>query len=121
VTKKKDEAELQTFRIADVKRPEVRSLGSAGGGGKKGAPDQEAAPTGSVGFPAIERRLENGTIDDIANELSPAYEKLEALATGGDMKARAGAKKAMAAYERTADLFEYLFQTKAALQGEPQK
>lgn len=109
---KKDDEGLATFRIADVKRAEVRSF-------KKPQDSTEsAAPSGpSVGFPAIEQRLERGTIEDLAEELRPAYEKLEALAQKGEMRGRTNAKKAMAAYERTADLFEYLFETKAALQG----
>jgi hypothetical protein len=116
VTKKKDDPELATFRIADVKRPEVRSLA----GPKKGEQDEEPQSM-SVGFPAVEGRLERGTIDDLANELSPSYQKLEEIALGKDQRLKGAAKKAMAAYERTADLFEYLFETKAALQGNPQK
>ena len=108
MTKKKDE--LSSFRIADVKRPEVRSFQKQSGGS-----GGEAPVSTSVGFPAIEQRLEQGSIDDLADELRPSYEKLEALIDGGDLKAKAAAKKAMAAYERTADLFEYLFETKSAL------
>lgn len=110
MTEKKTD-DLGSFRIADVKRPEVRSF-------KKFGKEEEAPPpSATVGFPAIESRLESGTIEGVADELRPSYEKLEELTTKGDMKSRASAKKAMAAYERTADLFEYLFQTKSALQG----
>jgi hypothetical protein len=107
MTEKKPE-DLGTFRIADVKRPEVRSFKKA---------KEEAAPAVSVGFPAVEARLEKGTIEQLAEELRPSYELLEELATGGDIKVRGAAKKAMAAYERTADLFEYLYETKSALSG----
>lgn len=109
---KKDKG-LSSFRIGDVKRPEVRSFTKAQkGGGAEQPPD---AP--SAGFPAIEARLEKGTIEEFAETLRPSYEKLEALASSPDMKARAAARKVMAAYERVADLFEYLFETKANLQA----
>jgi hypothetical protein len=102
---------LGSFRIADLRRPVVR-----GGGGKAPAAPEPAAAS-SIGFPAVERVLESGSIEALASSLRPSYEQLDALATGGDMRARAAAKKAMAAYERTADLFEYLFETKRTLEG----
>lgn len=112
MTKRSDgEGELGSFRISDKKRPEVRSFA------KKGGKAQEAAPSPSVGFPAIEARLEAGSIEDLAEELRPSYERLDELLGKSDLKAKAAAKKAMAAYERTADLFEYLYETKAALTG----
>lgn len=114
MTKKKDE--LSSFRIADVKRPEVRSFTKAEEGGQPGVTKEASA---SVGFPAIEARLERGTIDELADELRPSYEKLEALSESGDMKTKAAAKRAMAAYERAADLFEYLFETKATMTKTP--
>lgn len=104
------EDELKGFRIGDKRRPEVRGQVSAVGA--KGTVP-EASP--SAGFPAIESRLEQKTVDEVAEELRGSYEKLEALADGGNMKEKAAAKKAMAAYERTADLFEYLYLTKEAL------
>lgn len=106
-----DDKSLGSFRIGDLRRPEVR-----GSGNKPAAPEAEAPAGPSVGFPAVEVRLEKGSIEALADELRPSYEKLEALVAEGDMKEKAAAKKAMAAYERTADLFEYLFETKAALQ-----
>ena len=105
----KDE-DLGTFRIADKRRPEVRSFQRPGT--KKAEPE----PSPSVGFPSIEQRLESGTIDTLAEELRPSYEKLDAIATS-DPKQKANAKKAMIAYERCADLMEYLFATKEALRN----
>ncbi|MCK6546790.1 hypothetical protein L6R52_13145 [Myxococcota bacterium] len=113
----KKEGELTTFRIADRKRPEVRSFAKPTSGAK-----QEEAQSSSVGFPAVESRLEAGSIDDLVAELRPSYEKLEELSTKGDMKTKGAAKKAMGAYERTVDLFEYLHQTKSTLaSGGPSK
>ena len=101
---------LSSFKIGDMRRPEVRSL-------KKPQKEEAAAQEEpvSVGFPSVEQRLEKGTIDDLADELRPSYEKLEALLESKDMKKKAAAKKALSAYERTADLFEYLFETKSAI------
>ena len=103
--------ELSSFKIGDLKRPEVKSF-KRGSASKSTDPEPEAA---SVGFPAVESRLESGTAESLAEELRPSYEKLEELATGGDMKQRAAAKKALIAYERTADLFEYLYATKDSI------
>jgi hypothetical protein len=107
----KDE-DLGTFKIADKRRAEVRSFQRPGT--KKAEPE----PSPSVGFPSIEQRLENGSIETLAEELRPSYEKLEALASG-DQKQKGNAKKAMIAYERCADLMEYLFATKEALRSPP--
>lgn len=106
----KDE-DLGSFKIGDVRRAEVRSFQKAGPG------EPEPQESLSVGFPSIEERLENGSIEDLAEELRGSYEKLEDLVQNGDMKEKAGAKKAMVAYERCADLMEYLFDTKQALQS----
>ncbi len=106
----KDKDELSSFRIGDLRRPEVKNYNKQA----PAAPEEEE-PQESVGFPAVEQRLENGTIDDLAEELRPSYEALEEMALEGDMKQKAAAKRAMAAYERTADLFEYLFETKSAM------
>jgi hypothetical protein len=104
------EDELKGFRIGDKRRPEVRGQQSAVG--VKGTVP-EASP--SAGFPAIESRLEQKTVEEVAAELRGSYEKLEALAESKNKKEKAAAEKAMAAYERTADLFEYLYLTKEAL------
>ena len=100
---------LGSFRIGDKRRPEVRARGRGADKGPVEAPS-------SAGFPAIEQHLEGGSIEALADELRGTYAKLEALAAESkSMKDRAAAKKALAAYERTADLFEYLFATKSQL------
>ncbi len=105
------EDELSRFKISDRRRPEVRAFGAK----SSAPPAAEAEPAASSGFPAVEERLEHGTIESVTDELRAVYEKLEALANGKDLKLRGPAKKAMAAYERTADLFEYLFTTKSSI------
>ena len=110
MAKDDDENDLGTFRIGDKRRPEVRSFQ------RPGTKRAEPEPSPSAGFPSIERRLENGTIEALADELRPSYEKLEELASK-DPKQKGNAKKAMIAYERCADLMEYLFSTKEALRN----
>ena len=105
----KDE-ELSSFKIGDLKRPTVRTTqarSDSEGGGEEYVE--------SVGFGTIEARLEGSSVDAVADELSESYGKLEEMAGSGPLKIKGGAKKAMAAYERTADLFEYLFATKDAI------
>jgi len=106
---------LSSFKIGDLKRPEVRNY-------QKASVEADEAPADegpSAGFPAVEALLEGGTIDSVADTLRASYEQLEEMASSGDMKSKAAAKKSLAAYERTADLFEYLFDTKSALQSPP--
>lgn len=107
------EDELSRFKISDRRRPEVRAFGAKGAAPAAAEPEAAA----SAGFPAVEARLEKGSIEAVADELRAVYEKLEELSTGKDMKLRGPAKKAMAAYERTADLFEYLFATKSSIRS----
>lgn len=98
---------LSSFRIRDLKRQPATSKART-----------EAPAEGSLGYPAIEAQLEQSDMETLIESLRASYSLLESQSQTGDMKTRSQAKRAMAAYERTADLFEYLFQTKAALQAE---
>ena len=99
---------LKNFKIGDVRRPQVKSY--------QRTVEADDEPAGdSTGFAAIEARLEGGSPDSIAEELSGSYEQLETIAAGGAMREKGAAKKALAAYERTADLFEHLFATRESL------
>lgn len=98
-----------SFRIGDVRRTQLR------GGGRSSPPP--TPEENSVGFPAIEGWLERGTMDELVDAMRPRYEALEGLATSGGIREKGGAKKAMGAYERVADLFEYLYSTKDSLHG----
>ncbi|MCC7385552.1 MAG: hypothetical protein IT384_27130 [Deltaproteobacteria bacterium] len=109
---KKDDpdSDLPTFRVADVRRPVVRT----------GKPNEKpgaagAEPPPSAGFPNVEAVLESSSIEEVAEQLRKSYEQLEEIALGKNAKLKGSAKKAMAAYERAADLFEYLFSTKASI------
>jgi hypothetical protein len=108
-----EDEKLAGFKISDVKRAEVRTYKSAV---PKDQADEPSEQGPSTGFASIEQRLENASIEAVADEIRSTYEKLEEMAGQGDMKAKAAAQKSMAAYERTADLFEYLFATKTSIQ-----
>jgi hypothetical protein len=108
-----DDDKLDGFKISDMKQAKVHSF-------HKTVPAQAsqdtAGPTQGSGFENIERRLEAGSIEELADEIRETYQKLEDMSGSGDMKTKSAAQKAMGAYERTADLFEYLFATKQTLQ-----
>ena len=106
--------DLQSFRIGDRVRPHVRASRPPA----SEEPGALAEAEASVGFPHIERVLESRSVEDVAEMLRDSYTRLEALTGASDRRTKAAAKKAMAAYERVADLFEYLFETKAALQND---
>ncbi|CAN0576880.1 unnamed protein product [Laminaria digitata] len=103
--------DFSTFKIGDMRRASVRP----------NKPVSKATPAASeeepLGFPAVEAHLESGSVESVAEALRASYEQLDDMSTGSDMRKSGAAKKAMGAYERSADLFEYLFQTKDALQN----
>lgn len=109
-----NDSELKAFKVKDLRRPEVRASGAV-------APEGESLPTDhestSAGFPTVEGVLDSQTLDEAIDGLKPSYQALEALIASGDIRAKGRAKRAMAAYERVADLLEHLYQTKAALEA----
>jgi len=107
-----DDKDLKGFKISDLKTPQVRSFNKTVPAADKQA---RAAAEADSGFEHIEKLLESSTIEEVADKIRGTYEKLEEMAANGDMKSKASAQKAMIAYERTADLFEYLFATKESI------
>lgn len=70
----------------------------------------------SVGFARIEKLLEATSPDDVSSNLTSILGDLEVFDSGATTpKDKAASKRAMAAVERAADLMDYLFQTKAAM------
>lgn len=104
-----------TFKVGDMRRPSLRTTSKPGGQPTATAVDDEP----SLGFPAVEALLETGSVESVAEELRGSYDQLEAMSLSKDMRKKGAAKKAMGAYERAADLFEYLFQTKSTMQNPP--
>jgi len=112
------EKALGNFKISDaVKRPVTPSSASQmaqqGGGKKKGGSKLELEEAPSAGFPNLEKLIESDSLDKAG--LAARRKALEDLAKKGDNKAKAGAKKALTAYDHVEDLLDYLWDTKARL------
>ena len=106
--------ELKSFKIGDMQ---------AGAPAGPVTPKQASAPTPesqSVGFARIEKLLEAETPDGVSTQLSSILGNLEQFDAGATTpKDKSASKKAIAAVERAADLMDYLFQTKASMEGNP--
>jgi len=100
--------DLKSFKISDA-TPKGQSRQ-----GKKVA--EESGPPPSVGFPSIEAQVEHD--GPAMAGLDERYDRLEALSKSGSNKEKAGAKKAMLAYERTHALLTHLLNTKQELSGD---
>ena len=103
---------LESFKISETRKP-------GGAKPKKAKEKKEAGPEGtqSVGFARIEKILENDAAATVTENLSKLLQSLEEFDRGAKTnKDKAAAKKAVIAVERTADLLDYLFQTKASMQ-----
>lgn len=101
---------LEAFKIGDTQKPTVARRSPA-------KPIKEEPESRSLGFGRIERMLENETPESVSSALNHMLGALHELEAKGGMKEKAAAKKAMIAVERTADLMDYLFQTKVALES----
>ena len=106
------EKKLESFKIGDTQKAGVAKP-------KKGSEKQEDTPQSqSVGFARIEKILENddaATMSENLSKLINSLDEFEKKATTN--KDKAAAKKAIVAVERTADLLDYLFQTKTQMQS----
>ena len=103
---------MDSFRIGDTQRVSVAKP-------KRPAKPDRAAESQkhSLGFNRIEKILENDEAANVAEKLGnllQALEQYEQQATA--QKDKAAAKKAIVAVERTADLLDFLFQTKSSMQ-----
>jgi hypothetical protein len=110
------EKELKDFKIGDaVKRPVTpQSAAQQAPSKKKDKPEKQESA--SVGFPNIERIIEADSLD--VSGLKARVGALDELAKKGDMKQKPAAKKALLAYQRSQELLDYLWSTKAALAGQ---
>jgi len=104
---------LDSFKIGDSHRPGLSKPAERGGSGQPGSEESF-----SMGFARIEGMLEKEdpvAVGESLNELLAALQQLSE--TGKNNKEKLAAKKAMIAVERTVDLIDYLFQTKAAMEA----
>ena len=104
---------MESFKIGESRKPSVSS--------PKRAQAQAAQRTDtekfSLGFGRIEQILEADDAATVSEELNKILEALEQFERQAKTpKDKAAVKKAIVAIERTADLLDHLFQTKAAMQ-----
>ena len=103
--------DLESFKIGSTHQPGISSPVSS----HKNEPSSPAE--GSLGFPRIEKLLENEDPGDLSVKLNKLINDLEAFHENADSNQdKLAANKAMGAIERVADLMNYLFQTKANLE-----
>lgn len=96
--------QLKSFKASDVQQKPLPRSG-------KGKQSEAAAV--SAGFPTIESVVEKEQLD--LSGLQQRLELLHELADEGTAKQKGAAAKAIAAYERTADLLEHLWDTKLGM------
>lgn len=118
MSKEKAGGGLGNFKISDaVKKPvgptSAAQAAGAANAAKKKPLKEEPAP--SAGFPNIEKLIEADTLDRSGFQLR--RDALEQVSKTGDNKEKAGARKALLAYDQVDKLLDYLWDTKAALAG----
>jgi hypothetical protein len=107
-----DDKKLESFKIGDTQKP-----GIVRGKPSRDEKRQKESEEASLGFRRIETILEEDEAQEVTESLSNLLQMLEELQSRTKSnKDRAAAKKAVVAVERTADLLDYLFQTKTAIQ-----
>lgn len=109
-----EDEKLESFKIGDTQQPGVKKA-------KKGdnAERQAESEAASLGFRRIETILEDDDAATVSENLSNLLQNLETFEKQAKSnRDKAAAKKAIIAVERAADLLDYLFQTKSALQQE---
>lgn len=102
MTKKKEE--FKAFKASDAQKTPVQPTRP-----KKEQVDEAI----SAGFPTIERLLEQDQLD--FSGLEERMAALRQLRDDGGAQDKGAARKAVAAYERTQDLLEFLWETKMGL------
>ena len=102
----KPKTDFKAFKASDAQKVPLSS-------GKKKSPPETGGESTSAGFPTIERLLEQDSLD--WSGPAQRLETLRALAETGSARDKGAVRKAIAAYERTQDLLEFLWQTKSGL------
>lgn len=104
---------LESFKISDTQRAGVSRPG------RTRRPERQTEDEAhSIGFRRIETILEEDNASAVSEDLNTLLQKLEEYQSQSTTnKERVAAKKAIVAVERTADLLDYLFETKTALQS----
>jgi hypothetical protein len=104
---------LESFKIGDTQKAGVSRPGRAAQ-----TDDRAESEAHSLGFRRIETILEEDDTGAVSEGLNALLQKLEEFQSAATTnRDKAAAKKAIVAVERTADLLDYLFQTKASMQS----
>jgi hypothetical protein len=104
---------LESFKIGDKQKPRVKAATSAATKAVEPVPE-----TQTLGFARIEGILDKETPQEVGKSLARLLDQLTELDSHSKTpKAKSAAKKARAAVERTIDLLDYLFRTKAAMEA----
>jgi hypothetical protein len=107
-----EDKKLESFKIGDTQQAGVRKAGVA-----PGPTREEQSEAASLGFRRIETILEENDAAAVTESLGNLLQNLEAFEKRAkNNREKAAVKKATIAVERTADLLDYLFQTKSAMQ-----
>ena len=107
-----EDKKLEPFKISDTRKPSVHSP-------KKAESADEVVETPTVGFRRIEGILEKEEPGAVHANLAELKENLTTLLqNASNHREKAGAKKAIGAIDRTAELMDFLFKTRESMQGE---
>lgn len=116
MTEKIADKKLESFKVGDTHRAGM-SKPPQNPRAKKGQEQNS-----SVGFGRIEAILEKEDPVEVSKSLDAILQGLATLEEGSPSnKEKLAVRKARVAVERAADLMDYLFQTKAALEAEMQQ
>jgi hypothetical protein len=103
-----DKPRLESFKAGSVQKPRPDAAA------RRAAPPEAATET--IGFERIEGLLDHEVPGEVGLKMANLLDSLSELEkTSTTPKAKAGAKKARVAVERTIDLLDYLYQTKQNL------
>lgn len=105
---------LESFKIGDKQRAQVKTAGAKAA--KTHVVDETRPEAQTFGFARIETILDKEPPHEVSRNLAARREALKAFEEASKTaKDKAAAKKATLAIDRTADLLDYLFRTKATM------
>ena len=109
---------LTSFQIKNAVSPQIHGFSKAKNDHRPLSAEEKNKlhEKASLGFPTLEAFVESETLDTIAVQLQPSFEKLEKLESESKGEIKTAAIKAIQAFELTADLLDYLFETKKKLE-----
>ncbi len=105
---------IESFKVGDTHRD---GMSKPAAGTAEMRTDKEKAESFSLGFARIEAMLEKDDPVQVGESLNQILKDLEALGEKAESnKDKLAVKRATAAVEKAADLMDYLYQTKTAME-----